>query len=128
MTTSQRITGTILWGVFLWLIGYLAGVALFFVIPKALIGWVITPVATLLTIWVLFAKIKRPEMACYIGLGVVWTVLAVVLDYLFNVVAFKIGGAYYQPDIFLYYFLTFVLPIVIGYWKFAHKAKDAELF
>ena len=116
------------WGFILWLMGYVAGIVLFFVVPKDYIGWVITPLATVFTIWVLMYKVKRPELMCYFGTGFVWTVMAIVLDYVFNVVLFKIGNSYYQPDVFLYYLLTFTLPIMVGYWKFKHKAPNAELF
>jgi hypothetical protein len=128
MKTSEKIKNMSVWGFILWLVGYLAGIVLFFVVPKDYIGWVITPLATVFTIWVLMHKVKRPELMCYFGTGFVWTVIAVILDYVFNVVLFKIGNSYYQPDVFLYYLLTFTLPIVVGYWKFKHKAPNAELF
>lgn len=116
------------WGFVLWLFGYLAGIVLFFVVPEELIGWVLTPVATLLTVWVLVRKVKRPELMCYFGTGLIWTVMAIVLDYLFLVNFMKIGNSYYKPDVFLYYILTFTLPVVVGYWKYKHKLPTATLF
>lgn len=128
MTTSAKIKNMLLWGFILWLVGYIAGIVLFFVVPKDYIGWVITPLATIFTIWVLIKKVKRPELMCYFGTGLIWMVMAIVLDYLFNVVLLKIGNAYYKPDVFLYYFLTFVLPIAVGYWKYKNKDPKTELF
>jgi hypothetical protein len=116
------------WGFMLWLAGYLAGIVLFFVVPKDAIGWVITPIATLFTIWVLFKKVKRPELMCYFGTGLIWTLIAVILDFVFIVELFNTGLSYYKPDVFLYYFLTITLPLVVGYWKFKHKSPKAELF
>lgn len=128
MSNLQRFINTVIWGFALWFIGYVAGFILFFIVPKDYIGWVITPFATLLTVWVIFKKIKRPELLCYFGLGLVWTVIAVVMDYVFIITLLRTGFSYYKPDVFLYYILTFTLPLIIGYWKFTHKAPKAELF
>jgi hypothetical protein len=128
MTTAAKIKNMVIWGFILWLVGYIAGMVLFFVVPKEFIGWIITPFATLLTIWVLLKKVKRPELMCYFGTGLIWTIMAVVLDLIFLVLLLKTGTSYYQPDVFLYYGLTFTLPIVVGYWKYKHKDPKAELF
>jgi hypothetical protein len=128
MKTSEKIKNMLFWGFILWLVGYIAGIVIFFIVPEQYIGWIITPLATLFTIWVLIHKVKRPELQCYFGTGLVWTAMAIILDYFFNVVLFKIGNSYYKPDVILYYFLTFTLPIAVGYWKFKHKAPKAELF
>ena len=126
--TIFKIKNMLLWGFILWLVGYIAGIVLFFAVPKEYIGWIITPFATLFTVWVLVRKVKRPELMCYFGTGMIWTIMAIVLDWVFNVVLFKIGNSYYQPDVFLYYILTFTLPIAVGYWKFIHKPRGATLF
>jgi hypothetical protein len=128
MSNAQRLKNTMLWGFALWLIGYLAGIILFFVVPKDYIGWVITPLAIVLTIWVVMKKIKRPKLMCYFGLGLIWTIMAVALDFIFIVLLLHTGKTYYKPDVFLYYILTFSLPLIIGYWKFKHKLTTAELF
>jgi len=65
---------------------------------------------------------------CYFGTGLIWTLMAVTLDYLFIVMLLKTGITYYKPDVFLYYFLTATLPIVVGYYKYKHKSPKAELF
>ncbi|NTU46510.1 hypothetical protein HGA88_02695 [Candidatus Roizmanbacteria bacterium] len=128
MTGIEKIKNTLLWGVVLWFIGYVAGMVLFFIVPKDLIGIVITPFATLVTMWVLLDKIKRPELKCYFGLGFVWSVMAILLDYIFIVTLLKTGTAYYKPDVFLYYALTLALPIAVGYWKYKHKSSKQILF
>ena len=128
MSTKEKIKSMLTWGFILWLIGYIAGFVLFFIVPKAYIGWVITPFATLLTIWVLIKKIKRPELMCYFGTGFIWTIMAVGLDYLFIVKMLKTGSSYYKPDVYLYYILTFALPILVGYWKYKHKSPKDLLF
>lgn len=128
MTTKEKLLNTIVWGFVLWLIGYIAGFILFFVVSKEYIGWIITPFATILTIWVLMKKVKRPELMCYFGLGLLWTILAIGLDYIFLVTMLKTGNAYYKPDVLLYYALTFILPMIVGYWKYSHKPEKAQLF
>jgi hypothetical protein len=128
MTVAEKVKNMLFWGFILWLVGYIAGFILFFVVPKDYIGWVITPLATIFTIWVLVKKVKRPEMMCYFGTGLIWTLMAVTLDYLFIVMLLKTGITYYKPDVFLYYFLTATLPIVVGYYKYKHKSPKAELF
>ncbi|MFA5253424.1 MAG: hypothetical protein WC367_01990 [Methanoregula sp.] len=41
-----------------------------------------------------------------------WTVIAVVFDYLFIVLLFS--ATYYGPDVFVYYAITFLIPVCIG--------------
>jgi hypothetical protein len=52
----------------------------------------------------------------YIGLGVIWTIMAVVLDYFFLVKMLN-ASDYYKFDVYLYYILTFVLPVAVGWYK-----------
>ncbi len=115
---------TIFWGFILWLLGYALGFVFFPIVPKDLIGWYILPFGLLAALWVLLKKIKREEFGCYVGLGAVWTVMAVALDYVFLV---KILGAtdYYKFDVYIYYALTLILPIVVGWYKF-RKAKGVK--
>ena len=114
---KQFYKDTLGWGFLLWLFGYLLGIILFFAVPKSMIGWVITPVAVIVTLWVLIKKIKSVSFPYYFSIAVIWTALAVVLDYFLIVKAFKPEDGYYKPDVYLYYSLTFVLPLVVGLWK-----------
>ena len=104
-----------IWGFLLWLIGYLLGIILFFVVPQDMIGWVILPAGIIITLWVLFKKIKGDSINNYLYLAIVWTLIAVVFDYLFIVKALNAGG-YYKLDVYLYYVLTFILPPA-AYWR-----------
>ena len=128
MSVKDKVKNMLFWGFVLWLFGYVAGIVLFFIVPTDVIGWVIMPIATFFTIWVLIKKVKRPELMCYFGTGLIWTIMAIVLDYIFLVKLFKTEKTYYKPDVFLYYTLTFVLPIIVGYWKYKHKSPNTELF
>ena len=82
-----------------------------------MIGWIIMPIGVVLTLWVLFKKIKGDSLKYYVGLAVCWTLIAVVFDYFFLVKAFKPADGYYKLDVYLYYALTFVLPIIAGWRK-----------
>ena len=105
------------WGLILWLIGYILGFILFFILPPSLLGWVIMPIGVIITLWVLLNKIKAESFQYYLVLAVVWTAIAISFDYLFIVKALKPVDGYYKPDVYLYYALTFVLPLVVGWWK-----------
>lgn len=120
---KQLLKDSLGWGFILWLIGYVAGIVLFFVVPPSLIGWVILPVGLIITLWVLLKKVKGDTLQYYLMLAVVWTVIAIVFDYLFIVKAFNPPDGYYKLDVYLYYVLTFITPLIIGWWK---KTKSNE--
>lgn len=107
------------WGIGLWLVGYLLGIAFFFVLPPSLIGWAITPIGLALTLWVLLTRIKSRSMPHYVVLAVAWTLIAITLDYLMIVQVFKPKDGYYKVDVVLYYAFTFICPLLVGWWKSA---------
>ena len=115
---------TVMWGLVLWLFGYILGIVFFTLVPKNLIGFVILPLGVAFTLWVLIKKIKREEFGCYFGLGLIWTIMAVGLDYLFIVKMLK-STDYYKPDVYVYYTLTFLLPLAVGWFKFK-KTKTIQ--
>lgn len=117
MNNKLLLKDSIGWGVILWLIGFILGIILFFVLPAALIGWVITPIGIIIILWVLLKKVESNDFRYYLILAFVWTVIAVVCDYLFIVKGFKPADGYYKPDVYLYYALTFILPLIVGWWK-----------
>lgn len=105
------------WGLILWLIGYLLGMILFFLVPRFLIGWVIMPIGILITTWVLFRKIKSNSFAYYFLIGIVWVLIAALLDYVFIVKMINPPDGYYKLDVHLYYLSTLTLPVVVGLFK-----------
>jgi hypothetical protein len=119
---KQFLKDALGWGFILWLIGYALGMILFFIVPPSLIGWVITPIGIAITLWVLLKKVKGDSFKYYLLLAVVWTLIAVAFDYLFIVKMFKSAG-YYKLDVYLYYVLTFVLPLLVGW----NKIKTGKL-
>jgi hypothetical protein len=107
---------TVFWGFVLWLFGYVLGFVFFAFVPKDMIGWAILPFGVAFALWVLFKKIERDSLGCYFGLGVIWVLMAVVLDYLFIVKLLR-SADYYKPDVYVYYILTFLLPLLVGWRK-----------
>jgi hypothetical protein len=105
------------WGLILWLIGYILGFVFFFFLPPAVLGWAILPIGLALTLWVLLTRVKGTFFQYYFVLAVVWTLIAVVFDYLFLVQLLKPQDGYYKLDVYLYYFLTFVSPLAVSLWK-----------
>ena len=114
---KQLLKDSLGWGFVLWLIGYILGIILFFVLPPSLIGWFILPVGLIITLWVLWKKVRGDTLQYYLILAAVWTVIAVILDYIFIVKALNPADGYYKLDVYLYYALTFIIPIIIGWWK-----------
>jgi len=114
---KQLLKDALGWGFVLWLIGYGLGIMLFAFVPLSLIGWIIMPIGIIIALWLLFKKIKSDKFGYYVILAVAWVLIAVVFDYLFLVKAFKPEDGYYKMDIYLYYALTFVLPLAVGWWK-----------
>jgi hypothetical protein len=102
-------------GTGLWLIGYLASLALFFSPYAGIMGWILlaifTPVTVAITWW-WFRQWEGLSLQYFAGVGVAWMLIAVVLDYLFIVLLFQ--ATYYGPDVFVYYAVTFLIPVGVG--------------
>lgn len=119
--SKKIIIDTVGWGVVFWLIGYLLGIILFFFIPPSLLGWFIMPIGITLTLWVLLKKITSNSIKYYLLLGVVWTLIAVLSDYFLLVKVFKPIDGYYKLDVYIYYFTTLFLPVIVGWMKILKK-------
>jgi hypothetical protein len=121
--TKQLYKDAFGWGFILWLIGYVLGIMLFTVVPLSVVGWIIMPIGTIISIWVLVKKVKADSFQYYALLAVIWTLIAVVFDYFFLVKVFKPEDGYYKLDVYLYYTLTFVLPLIVGWRKKKNQRK-----
>lgn len=112
---KQWIKDTAGLGTGLWLIGYLASLALFFTPFAGIMGWILLAVFTPVTIavtWWWFKKRERHSLQYFAGVGVAWMLIAIVLDYLFIVLLFQ--ATYYGVDVFVYYAVTFLIPVGVG--------------
>jgi hypothetical protein len=121
MPIARFIKDGLVWGFGLWLFGYVLGIALFPLVPNSLLGWLITPIGVLVTIWVLTKKLSPSNLSYYLFLGTVWALVAIVCDYVFLVKVFNPPGGYYKLDVFVYYSLTFILPLFVGWRKNGNK-------
>ena len=110
------------WGGVLWIVGYALGIMLFAFVPAPLIGWIIMPFGTAITVWVTFTKVKGDTLRYFGLVGVVWLLIAVGGDYVFIVKAFKPADGYYKLDVYLYYALTLAIPLIVGWRKSADRA------
>ncbi len=108
---------TLGWGIGLWLFGYILGIVLFAFVPTSLLGWIITPIGTLAILFVLFKKIKATSLPYYLSLSITWTLIAILFDYFFLIQMFHPEDGYYKLDVYLYYLLTFMLPLMVGFIK-----------
>ena len=121
-----KLKNTLGWGFVLWLIGYVLGIILFMLVAPDLIGWVIMPIGVIITLWVLFKKIKTVKLLEYLKIAIAWTLIAIVFDYLFLVKILKSEDGYYKLDVYLYYLLTFALPLIVGWRKSLGKIRVEE--
>ncbi len=112
---------TLIWGFLLWFVGYILGIVLFTLVPPPFLGWVIMPFGISITLWVLIKKIKRHSFNYYLSLAITWTLLAIIFDYFFLVKIYKPADGYYKLDVYLYYILTFILPLIV--WWIKKKKK-----
>jgi hypothetical protein len=115
--TKQFFKDSLLWGFILWLIGYALGFVFFAFVPADAIGWYIMPFGTVITLFVLFKFIKGKNLQYFLKVAVIWTLTAVVFDYIFLVQLLKPAGGYYKLDVYIYYGLTFLLPLLVGWYK-----------
>ena len=114
---------TLGWGFGLWLFGYILGMVFFPFVPSAWLGWVISPIGTAATLFILWRRVHLQKIPEYAMLAIGWTVIAIICDYLFIVQLLKPADGYYKPDVFVYYGLTFILPLAVGWWKVSRFQK-----
>lgn len=106
-----------------WLFGYILSIVLFFSPYASSMGWILLSVCTPVTIAITWWWFRTREHPCmyYLKVGLAWTVIAIVFDFLFIVVLLQ--AAYYGADVFVYYTLTFLIPVGIGYYLTGKRAK-----
>lgn len=106
------------WGIVLWMIGYILGIVLVMAkISTSVVGWIIMPIGVLITLWILIKAIHFDKFTNYLILAIIWTILAIGLDYFLLVKLFKPADGYYKLDVYLYYAFIFFLPLIVGYFK-----------
>ena len=112
--SRQLVKDAFGWGFALWMFGYVLGILLFALVPTSIIGWIILPAGTAVTLWVLVARVRAATLRDYVVIAVTWLLIAIVADYVLIVRAFHPPDGYYKLDVYLYYALTFVMPTAVG--------------
>ena len=108
-----------IWGVLLWLIRVvLAFVLINIGIHLNLIGWTLTPITVVITLYFVLRRMWGERLNHYFGLGLIWTGLAVALDYVVLVqLLWPPDWHFYGPVVYFKYALTLLLPVCVGWWK-----------
>lgn len=114
------------WGFLLWFFGYAMGMLLFTLVPPGVIGWIIMPIGTLVTLWVLIKKVRGGSFCLYVAIAAVWLFIAAACDYLFLVLLFKLAVGYYKPSVYIYYALMALLPVFVGWYKVRYVSRDTN--
>ncbi len=115
--TKQFLKDSLLWGFILWLIGYALGFVFYAFVPANIIGWYIMPIGIIITLFAAFKFIKSTSLQYYLQIAIVWTILAMILDYIFLVQLLKPVDGYYKLDVYIYYALCLILPLLVGWYK-----------
>jgi hypothetical protein len=113
---EQILRDTAGMGALLWLAGYLASMAVYFSpLDYAVWGRVVLVLYIPPVIWITAWYFSGRDLPLwyYAGVGIAWSLTAVALDYPFIVLRFG-AWQYYTPDVYLYYALMFLVPVVIG--------------
>lgn len=118
---KKILKDAVIWGIILWIIGYGLGIILFFFVPANLLGWVIMPIGILITLWVLLTRVSANSLKHFLILAIVWTLIAIISDYFFLVKLLKPADGYYKLDVYLYYLITFLLPLLVGTYRINKK-------
>jgi hypothetical protein len=118
---KTALVDALLLGSFVWLIGYLAGIVLYFFISPDILGWVLCAIFTPIVILLCYKRFgKREESISYYAfVAAVWLIVALVFDYLFLVKLLN-PPVYYKLDVYVYYASTFLIPFLVGV-KFGRK-------
>jgi len=115
---KARMIDVFVFGILIWLIGYIASLILFSFVPNSILGWILCIVFTPITFLIAQRRFKNRKLKffCYFMTGVLWVVIAAVLDYFFIVKLFS-SVDYYKADVYVYYAITFLIPTLIGLSK-----------
>jgi hypothetical protein len=105
------------WGLLLWLVGYALGFVFYAFVPPAQIGWYVLPLGIALTCLVLWRWVRIDAIGNAVLLGVGWSVIAIVFDYVFIVRLLSPPDGYYKLDVYLYYVLCLVLPVAAAWLR-----------
>jgi hypothetical protein len=79
-----------------------------------------------ITLWVLLNKITHRSVWEYAMIGVIWTAIAVGLDYVFIIRLLSPADGYYKLDVYLYYALTLLMPLAVGWSRASRRLTSTS--
>lgn len=113
---EQILRDTAYTGIILWAAGYLASMAVYFSgLDYDFWGKVVLLLYIPCAFAFAYGYFSKRELSLlyYAGVGVAWSLVAVVLDYPFIVLRFG-AYQYYGWDVYLYYAAMVVIPVAAG--------------
>jgi hypothetical protein len=112
---KSRMIDIFVFGILLWLMGFIGSLILFPFVSSDMLGWILCIIFTPITLIIAYFRFRNRNLKlyCYFMTGVFWVLIAATLDYFFIVKLFNATN-YYKLDVYIYYIITFLVPIVIG--------------
>jgi hypothetical protein len=111
----ERLIDTLGLGFFLWFIGYIASIILYFLVPADVLGWILFVLFTPVFVVITLARFRKRVLPFwyYVIISVTWAGIAIIFDFLFIVTLFKPDN-YYHLSVLVYYLETLLVPLTIG--------------
>lgn len=111
---KYALVDTLIYGLVIWLVGFVLGMVLFPFVEISVMGWILMPV-TLIVALLLSLRIRRKRSAgavsYFIGVGLSWVALSLILDYAILVKGYDAEN-FYDVDIIIYYVGVLLIPIL----------------
>ena len=122
---EQVLRDTVYAGVLLWVAGYLPSMAVYFsgldyVIWGKIVLILYLPCAAVFAFW--YFSGRHLPLRYFAGVGLAWSLIAIMLDYPFIVLRFG-AWQYYGPDVYLYYIAMALIPPGAG-WYLRYTGDD----
>ena len=113
-------------GLILWAIGFVLGMILFTVVDVSMMGWIIMPVVVIAAIFLSarMAKAHPAALSYFIGVGLTWLAISLILDYFILVRGYNAEN-YYDLDIMIYYAGMLLIPSIVAMIVFGKKSTRA---
>jgi hypothetical protein len=113
--TRTKLIDTFGLGFVIWLVGFVASIILWGFVSHDILGWVLFLIFIPLMLYLPYMRFRerKERLSYYLIVGLVWLLVAVVFDYIFIVKLFN-SQDYYKLDVFVYYAVTFLMPLIVG--------------
>jgi hypothetical protein len=81
---KSRMIDIFVFGILLWLMGYIGSLILFPFVQNNILGWILCIIFTPITFIIAYFRFKNRKLGlfCYFMTGVFWAIIAIIFDYL----------------------------------------------